>query len=165
MLLQPAEVSGAYHTRREQGNAGSLSLEVLDAISRALELSDAERTPTCRTLAKPKQQEWRLAPQRRQVRPALLQLLATMEGVPAHVWGRHGDVLAWNHTASEVFGDWAERAPQERNRARITFLDPAARRFFAGWESKASDPVGHLRLDAGQHPDDPLRAELIGEFR
>ena len=38
MLLQPAEVSGAYHTRREQGNAGSLSLEVLDAISRALEL-------------------------------------------------------------------------------------------------------------------------------
>src|ERR1700754_4378833 len=34
VLLQPAEVSGAYHTRREQGNAGSLSLEVLDAISR-----------------------------------------------------------------------------------------------------------------------------------
>ena len=87
-----------------------------------------------------------------------------MEGVPAYVWGRRSDVLAWNRTASALFGDWAARAPRNRNWARITFLDPAARKLFADWESKASDVVGHLRLDAGQHADDPLLAELIGEL-
>ncbi|GII54425.1 hypothetical protein Pth03_28140 [Planotetraspora thailandica] len=45
----------------------------------------------------------------------MLELLTAMEGVPAHVWGRRTDVLAWNQTASAVFGDWAARAPQERN--------------------------------------------------
>ncbi|WP_203944649.1 MmyB family transcriptional regulator [Planotetraspora thailandica] len=54
-------------------------------------------------------------PKRHQVRPAVLELLTAMEGVPAHVWGRRTDVLAWNQTASAVFGDWAARAPQERN--------------------------------------------------
>ena len=87
-----------------------------------------------------------------------------MEGVPAYVWGRRTDVLAWNRTASALFGDWAARAPQERNWARITFLDPAARRLFVDWESKACDVVGHLRLDAGLHADDPLLAALIGEL-
>ena len=162
-LAQLAGVSVAYYTRLEQGNARNVSVEVLDAISHALKLSDAEHTHLLH-LAKPKQQKRRPAPQRQQVRPALLELLTAMEGVPAYVWGRRSDVLAWNRTASAVFGDWAARAPEERNWARITFLDPAARRLFADWESKASDVVGHLRLDAGQHADDPLLAELIGEL-
>nr|WP_318528367.1 hypothetical protein [Nonomuraea gerenzanensis] len=35
---------------------------------------------------------------------------------------------------------------------------------FADWESKASDVVGNLRLDAGLHPDDPLLVALVGEL-
>ncbi|SDL38124.1 hypothetical protein SAMN05421869_12578 [Nonomuraea jiangxiensis] len=54
--------------------------------------------------------------------------------------------------------------PQERNWARITLLDPAARRLFVDWEAKASDVVGHLRLDAGLHVADPLLAALVGEL-
>ena len=87
-----------------------------------------------------------------------------MEGVPAYVWGRRSDVLAWNQTASALFGDWTARAPQERNWARITFLDPASRKLFTDWESKAYDVVGQLRLGAGLHSDDALLASLIGEL-
>jgi transcriptional regulator with XRE-family HTH domain len=162
-LAQLAGVSVAYYTRLEQGNARNVSVEVLDAISRALKLSDAEHAHLLH-LAKPKQQKRGPAPQRQQVRPPLLDLLTALEGVPAYVWGRRSDVLAWNRMASAVFGDWAARAPQDRNWARITFLDPTARRRFADWETKASDVVGHLRLDAGQHADDPLLAELIEEL-
>jgi hypothetical protein len=87
-----------------------------------------------------------------------------MEGVPAYVWGRRTDVLAWNETASALFGDWAARAPRERSWARITFLDPASRKLFTDWESKAYDVVGQLRLGAGLHPNDSLLASLIGEL-
>ncbi|MFE0633364.1 helix-turn-helix domain-containing protein [Streptomyces sp. NPDC058864] len=162
-LAQLAGVSGAYYTRLEQGNARNVSAEVLDAISRALRLSDAEHAHLMH-LAKPKRQQRRPAPRRQQVRPALLDLLSAMEGVPAYVWGRRTDVLAWNRTASALFGDWAARAPQERNWARIIFLDPGARQRYADWEIKASDVVGHLRLDAGLHADDPLLAALVGEL-
>ncbi|GAA1312705.1 DNA-binding protein [Planotetraspora silvatica] len=162
-LAQIAGVSPAYYTRLEQGNGRNVSVEVLDAISGALRLSDTEHAHLLH-LAKPQQRKRRPAPQRQQVRPALVELLTALEGAPAYVWGRRTDVLAWNRTASALFGDWAARAPQERNWARITFLDPAARRLFADWESKAYDVVGNLRLDAGLHADDPLLAALIGEL-
>ncbi len=42
-------------------------------------------------------------------------------GRSAYVWGRRTDVLAWNHTASALFGDWGARAPQERNWAGSPF--------------------------------------------
>lgn len=162
-LAQLAAVSVAYYTRLEQGKARNVSVEVLDAISSALKLSDAEHAHLLH-LAKPRQRKRRQAAPRQQVRPALLRMLTAMEDVPAYVWGRRTDVLAWNRTASAVFGDWSARAPQERNWARITFLDPDARRFFADWETKASDVVGQLRLDAGQHSDDPVLAALVGEL-
>lgn len=161
-LARLAGVSVAYYTRLEQGNARNVSAEVLNAISGALKLSEAEHTHLLH-LSKPKQKR-RSTPQRQQVRPAVLELLTAMEGVPAYVWGRRTDVLAWNRTASALFGDWEARAPEERNWAKITFLDPPARQFFADWDAKAADVVGQLRLDAGLHPDDPLLAALIGEL-
>ncbi|MFF3945941.1 helix-turn-helix domain-containing protein [Streptomyces sp. NPDC001902] len=162
-LAQLAGVSVAYYTRLEQGNGRNVSVEVLAAISRALRLSEAEHAHLLH-LAKPKRRKPRPAPELRQVRPELRELLSALEGVPAYVWGRRTDVLAWNRTASALFGDWAERAPEDRNWARITFLDPAARRLFADWESKAADVVGQLRMDAGRHVDDPALAALVGEL-
>jgi transcriptional regulator with XRE-family HTH domain len=162
-LAQLAGVSAAYYTRFEQGNARNVSREVLDAISRVLKLSDAEHAHLLRR-AQPKRHRRQPEPPRQQMRPAVLELLTAMEGVPAYVWGRRTDVLAWNETASALFGDWAARAPQERSWARITFLDPASRKLFTDWESKAYDVVGQLRLGAGLHANDSLLASLIGEL-
>jgi transcriptional regulator with XRE-family HTH domain len=159
-LAQLAGVSMAYYTRFEQGNARNVSAEVLDAISRALKLSDAEHAHLLH-LAKPKH---RPAEERQQVRPTLLDMLAAIEDVPAYLWGRRSDVLAWNRMASAVFGDWSARSPRDRNWARIAFLDPASRHIFADWETKAVDVVGHLRWYAGRHADDPLLADLLREL-
>ncbi|MEW2545358.1 helix-turn-helix transcriptional regulator [Streptomyces sp. NPDC047002] len=163
-LAQLAGVSAAYYTRFEQGNARNASREVVDAIARVLRLSDAEHAHLVQ-LAQPRRHaEKHIEPPRQQVRPEVRDLLAAMEGVPAYVWGRRSDVLAWNQTASAVFGDWAARAPRDRNWARITFLDPASRRLFTDWDGKARDVVGQLRLWAGLHPDDALLASLVGEL-
>jgi transcriptional regulator with XRE-family HTH domain len=162
-LAQLAGVSVAYYTRLEQGNGRNVSVEVLDAISAALQLSETEQAHLLH-LARPTRQKRRPVPPRQQVRPALRELLTAVDTVPAYVWGRRTDVLAWNRSASALFGDWAARAPRDRNWARIVFLDPDSRRLFADWELKASDVVGQLRLDAGQHASDPLLAELVGEL-
>ncbi|MFE0252079.1 helix-turn-helix domain-containing protein [Streptomyces sp. NPDC059010] len=162
-LAQLAGVSVAYYTRLEQGNGRNVSAEVLDAIARALRLTDAEHAHLTH-LAKPKQHKKRPAARTEHVRPALRQLLDSIEGVPAYISGRRADILAWNRMAAAVFGDWSELPVQERNWARLVFLRPEYRDLFVEWDQKASDMVSYLRMDAGCHPDDPRLSALVGEL-
>jgi transcriptional regulator with XRE-family HTH domain len=162
-LAQLAGVSVAYYTRLEQGNGRHVSVEVLDAIARALRLSDAEHAHLTH-LAKPKQQKKKPAGRAQQVRGPLRTLLDTMDGVPAILVGRRSDILVWNRMAAAVFGDWSELPARERNWARLVFLRPESRDLFVDWEHKASDVVSQLRMDAGSHPDDPRLSALVGEL-
>ncbi|MEU0649936.1 helix-turn-helix transcriptional regulator [Streptomyces umbrinus] len=161
-LAQLAGVSVAYYTRLEQGNGQHVSAEVLDAIARALRLSDAERAHLTH-LAKPKQKK-KPAGRTQQVRGPLRTLLDTMEGGPAILVGRRSDILAWNRMAAAVFGDWAELPEHERNWARLVFLRPEYSDLFVDWEDKANDVVSQLRMDAGSHPNDPRLSALVGEL-
>ncbi|WP_406474031.1 helix-turn-helix domain-containing protein [Streptomyces sp. NBC_01615] len=162
-LAQLAGVSVAYYTRLEQGNGRNVSAEVLDAIARALRLTDAEHAHLTH-LAKPKQHKKKQPARPQQVRVALRQLIDTFDSVPAYVVGRRSDILVWNRMAAAVFGDWSELPPQERNWARMVFLKPEYRELFVEWDQKASDIVSLLRMDAGCHPDDPRLSALVGEL-
>ncbi|GAB2995408.1 helix-turn-helix transcriptional regulator [Streptomyces pseudoechinosporeus] len=162
-LAQLAGVSVAYYTRLEQGNGRNVSAEVLDAIARALRLNDAEHAHLVH-LAKPKQHKKKPSARPQQVRGALRQLIDTIDGIPAYVVGRRSEILAWNRMAAALFGDWAELPPQERNWARLVFLNPEYRELFVEWDQKQSDMVCYLRMDAGCHPDDPQLSALVGEL-
>jgi hypothetical protein len=140
-----------------------VSAEVLDAIARALRLSGAEHSHLVH-LAKPKQHKKKPAARTQAVRGSLRQLLDTLDGVPAYVSGRYSDILAWNRMAAALFGDWGELPAQERNWARLVFLNPAYRELFVEWEQKASDIVSFLRMEAGCFPDDPRLSALVGEL-
>jgi transcriptional regulator with XRE-family HTH domain len=158
-----AGVSVAYLTRLEQGQAGKVSPEVLDALARALRLSGAEHTHLAHLL-NCRHRGGHAPPEAQHVRPALRGLLAAIEGVPAYVTGRRCDLLAWNRAASAVFGDWDGLPPRERNWARLVFLHPGHRALFTDPEAVAADAVGALRLDAGCYPDDPLLAALLDDL-
>ncbi|MGW0120063.1 helix-turn-helix domain-containing protein [Streptomyces sp. NPDC003327] len=165
-LAQLAGVSVAYYTRLEQGNGRTnVSMEVLDAIARALRLSETERAHLTH-LAKPtvkKRQRAAIArPQR--LRPGLTHLLDLMDGVPAFVLGRRLDILAWNRMARALFGDFEAWEPRDRNMARMIFLDPNARDLYVDWECKAVEVVSSLRLYAGCYPDDAELLALVGEL-
>ncbi|KPI06052.1 helix-turn-helix domain protein [Actinobacteria bacterium OK074] len=162
-LAQLAGVSVAYYTRLEQGNGRNVSAEVLDAIARALRLTDAEYAHLTH-LAKPKQHKKKPSARTPQLRSSIRQLLDTLEGVPAYVIGRRCDILGWNRMAAAVFGDWSELPAQERNWARLVFLRPDYHDLFQDWEQKAIDIVCTLRMDAGCHPDDPRLSALVGEL-
>jgi transcriptional regulator with XRE-family HTH domain len=160
-LAQLAGVSVAYYTRLEQGDGRNVSAEVLDAIARALRLDDAEHAHLTH-LAKPKAR--RPAARRQQAGGTVRTLLDAMDGVPAMVMGRRSDILAWNRMAAALLGDWSHLPVQERNWARILFLQPDYRDLFVDWHQKAADTVSELRMDAGAHPNDPLLAALVGEL-
>lgn len=162
-LAQLAGVSVAYYIRLEQGRGRNVSSAVLDAIATALRLTSAERDHLMH-LARPVSRRLRPAARPQRVRPALQQLIDTMEHVPAYVIGRRLDIIGWNRLARALLGDFAALPPEHRNLARQVFLDPAARALYEDWDAKAADVVGYLRRDAGRNPHDPDMASLIGEL-
>lgn len=161
-LAQLAGVSVAYYTRLEQGNGQNVSTDILESIARALRLTESERAHLFH-LARTRPARTGRPAEPQGVRPEVVQLLDSLEGVPAYVWGRRGDILAWNDAATAVFGHWFDRPDQDRNWTRIVFLDDRSRDFFLDWDAKAAEVVFQLRLDAGMHPHDPLVDALVTE--
>ncbi|MFE2883154.1 helix-turn-helix domain-containing protein [Streptomyces sp. NPDC059272] len=161
-VAQLAGVSVDYYVRLERGRHLNVSASVLDAIARALRLTDLERAHLfrvarpCRTRPRP------LPPQR--VRPGLRLLLDSLTEVPALVYGRRMDVLAANDLASALYTDFEALPARDRNMARLVFLDDDFRSLYADWEGAARGIVASLRLYAGRHPHDPALAELVGEL-
>ncbi|MEU8514581.1 helix-turn-helix transcriptional regulator [Kitasatospora sp. NPDC048722] len=158
-----AGMSTEYYTRLEQGRSGRPSVEVVDALSRALQLDPVEREHLDDLLARPgTPRQAGAAPQR--VRPGLHLMLQTLEHVPAFVIGRRTDVLAANRLAREVLTDFDALPATQRNLARYYLLDPGARDRVGDWPRIAAETVAILRLEAGRHPTDRRLADLVGEL-
>lgn len=94
-LADLAGVSLTYYTRLEQGQAQNASDSVLDALARALRLSDIERVHLY-ALARPMAKHRAHHRRSFHVRPETLRLLDAMSDVPAVLMARNQDVLAWN---------------------------------------------------------------------
>ncbi|MGW3010927.1 helix-turn-helix transcriptional regulator [Streptomyces sp. NPDC001219] len=166
-VAQLAGISVDYYTRIEQGRAPAISDSVLDAIARALRLSDGEVT-YLRNIAVPRRpaaDSCAVPARGRTVRPEIQQVLDAMaDTVPAMVVGRGLDILAWNALGGRIAFDLEALAPERRNTALLVFLDPAARALHPDWEAKAVEVVGNLRADSGRHPDDPRICEVVNEL-
>jgi transcriptional regulator with XRE-family HTH domain len=154
-----AGISVDYYTRIEQGRSRNISDSVLNAIARGLRLTEAEHT-YLRNVAEPP-----AAGQPHQaVRPEVRMLLDAMEGVPAYVYGRCLDVLAWNRLGGRIGFDFDALPPGEHNMARLVFLHPEAKRIYPDWELNAEYLVANIRSVAGRHQDDPALGGLIAEL-
>lgn len=156
-----AGLSADHYSRIEQGRQQTLTDEVLDALSRALQLDDVERAHL-RDLAAPSRRHtaaWE-APQRAD--PGLLRLMSTLGHVPALLLGRRGEVLDRNLLLPAVLGD--DMAPGS-SFVRWLFLEPAARDRIVNWSDYAAAAVGALRYETGRHPHDRRLAALVADLR
>ncbi|MGZ9935188.1 helix-turn-helix transcriptional regulator [Streptomyces sp. NC-S4] len=159
-------VSVDYYVRLEQGRATQPSEQVLDALAGVLGLDETERGHLCR-LARQSRRRAKApgkggspAGGRGRVRPEVLRVLDLVVGAPALIMDHRLDVLAGNRLAGLLYG----RPLPGLNTARHIFLEEAERGLYADWERCTLDVVGHLRLAAGQYPEDPRLASLIGEL-
>jgi transcriptional regulator with XRE-family HTH domain len=160
-----AGISVEYYTRLERGNTSGVSEDVLEGISRALQLDEAERAHLFDLVRSAN----RVRPTRRQpgqerVRPTVQRILDSMVGVPAYLRNGRLDILGANALGyalyTPVFSDLSRTA----NMARFIFLSPGAADFFDDWEQIANDGVAILRAEAGRDPYDRRLSDLIGEL-
>jgi transcriptional regulator with XRE-family HTH domain len=167
-LAQLAGVSATYYTRLEQGQSTGASEAVIDALARALSLTDDERAHL-HDLARPTPAKPRRAARPAMARPGMVQLINAVADVPAVVLGVRNEVLAWNALghlllAGHLDFDAPAHPARRPNLTRMLFVDPLYRDMFVDWAEEATRVVAQLRLVAGRRTDDRELAELVGEL-
>ncbi len=131
-VAQLAGVGVTWYTWLEQGRDVRASLDVLEALARALRLTATERTHLL-LLGRGEEPPPPKSPAER-VSPTLKRMMKSLDPNPAFVLGRRWDYLAWNRAACAVFGDFEKVPRGARNHVWLTFMDPARRELWLDWE-------------------------------
>lgn len=163
-----AGLSTDYYTRLEKGKVANPSDSVLEAISRVLELDQAEHAhllDLVRAGSRAGRAPVRTRPGGAAPRPSLQWMVDAMSDAAAFVGGPFLDVIAMNHLARAVYSPMLDGAGETRpNFARFAFLDPASRRLYPDWEGAAKVAVAQLRFAAGRNPRSRALSALVGEL-
>jgi hypothetical protein len=160
-----AGISPEYMTKLERGNATGVSDSVIDGLTHALQLDQAERAhlqDLLRTAGSTRPPRRR--PTRQRVRPTIQRLLDTMTGAAAFVLNGRLDVLAANDLGKALYAPIHADPTRPANTARFVFLDPHATEFFRDYDKAANDTVALLRAEAGHNPYDRDLSDLIGQL-
>ncbi|RLL65733.1 helix-turn-helix transcriptional regulator [Streptomyces sp. Z26] len=153
-----AGVNADYYTRLEQGRERRPSPQVVDALSHALRLDADARAHLYRLAGAAPGERPPYGPESARVGAELRRLVDGFGDAPAFVLNRSLDLLALNSLADALYSPFA---PAD-NLARMTFLDPAGRRFHGDWDRAARAAVANLREASGFAPDDPRLRALVG---
>ena len=160
-----AGVSVDYYTRLERGNAAGVSDSVLDALARALQLDEAERSHLIdlARATQPATATRRRRPTKQQIRPAVQRILDAMTQAPAFIRNGRLDILAANQLGYALYSSYLTPG-RPANTARFVFLDPRSEGFYDDWDHVANEVVAILRSEAGRNPYDRDLTSLIGEL-
>ncbi|MDT0264088.1 helix-turn-helix transcriptional regulator [Jatrophihabitans lederbergiae] len=155
-----AGISTTWYTYLEQGREVRPSVQVVEALARALNLDRAERLHLhylAGTGLAPASDDTET------LSVSTARVVGLLDPAPAYITGLSYDVLAYNAAASELFPSLvADPGP---NLARWVLLDPAAREVLVDWSEVARDIVARLRGTLGRRPNDGRLACLVEELR
>ena len=163
-----AGMSSEYYKRLERGTAAGVSEVVLQGISRALQLTEAEHAHlldlvrAANAAAHPMQR--RTVPRTSRVRASVQQMVDAMSTVPVYVQNGRLDCVATNRLGRAVFSEMFADQPAPMNAARFGFLDARAETFYRDLADSRRQSVALLRREAGRSPSDRQLTSLIGEL-
>jgi transcriptional regulator with XRE-family HTH domain len=164
-----AGVSVEYYSKLERGAIAGASSSVLDAIARALQLDDTERSHLF-DLARAADgiplsgRSRRRASRNPANRPSLQWALGAITDGVAFVRDQHQDILATNELGRAFYSPLIGDGGRTPNLARFQFLDPASRDFYPDWDLFAQMCVSIMRAEAGRDPGDKGLQDLVGEL-
>lgn len=161
-----AGMSAEYYKRLERGNATGVSEAVVDGVSRALQLTEAEHSHLAGLI---RTANAGIRPQRRQTRMTTLtagmqQTIDAMSTVPVLVQNGRLDAIATNTLGRALFSEMFDDVSPPVNAARFVFLDQRSQNFYQDWEGNAHQIVAILRAEAGRSPYDRGLSDLVGEL-
>ncbi len=165
-----AGLSVDYYVRLERGNLGGASDSVLNALSDALRLDEAEHAHLL-DLARASQPATRARRRAASptVRPSIQRLLDAMTTAAAFAENGRLDALGANRLGRALYpalfsGQEGVAGRRPANWARFVFLDPRAPDFYGDWSRAAEDCVAILRTELGRQPRDRALSDLVGEL-
>lgn len=163
-----AGMSAEYYKRLERGNAAGVSGAVIDGVSRALRLDEAEHAHLHDLI---RAANAGAHPQRRpgnsrktQLTSGMRQTIDAMSTVPVFIQNGRLDAVATNRLGAALFSEMFDGARPPANAARFIFLEPRAQTFYREWEAQARQIVAVLRAEAGRSPYDRQLSDLVGEL-
>lgn len=160
-VAELAEIGVDWYTRLEQGRTVNPSATTIDALARALHLTQAEHAHL-RTLTR--NDDHRVFS--RESVPAAIRNIVQSLFQPAYVTGRRWDVLAWNTAASEVFTDFSQQPEENRNILIYMLTNPDSRDLFGEvWEEEARRMLAQFRTTYDLWAADPAFLDLIERLR
>jgi transcriptional regulator with XRE-family HTH domain len=159
-----AGISAEYYIQLERGNVRGVSDDVIEAVARALQLNDVERTHLFDLVHAAKQRPARRGQPPQQLRPTVQRVLDTITDAAAFVRNGRLDILSANRLGYALYADAFANPERPTNLARFVFLDPRSRTFYGNWHEIADASVGSLRAEAGRDPYDRALTDLVGEL-
>lgn len=163
-----AGMSSEYYKRLERGNATGVSDQVIDGVSRALRLNEAEHAhlhDLIRAANAGTRPQQRQRPARQtQLTPGLRQTIDAMSTVPVYVQNGRLDAIGTNAIGRALFSEMLDDARPPANAARFLFLDARAQTFYRDWDAQTRQIVAVLRAEAGRSPFDRKLSDLVGEL-
>lgn len=159
-VAELAGVSVDYVVRLEQGRGLRPSVDVVEALSRALRLAPDERGYLFDLTRQPRRDTDKPATA---AAPPLARLVADLSPLPAMVMNRRYDILAWNAEMARLLLDFDTLPPERRNAMWLCLLRPEMREFYVDRERVVREAIAHLRTAWAAHPEDQVLADLIAE--
>lgn len=164
-LAQLAGVSVSWYTWLEQGRPITVSEQVLESISRVLQLDWAERKHLF-LLAKD-----HLPPSNpfsediHHISPQLQQILDAFGICPAYILDKYWNIAAWNKSASKVFVDYTALPSREKNLIWLLFTHPSQKELLVDWENEARKCLAQFRFSIDQYIGEPWLTELVNDLK
>jgi transcriptional regulator with XRE-family HTH domain len=161
-LASLAGVTVSWLAKLEQGQAHGVSPDVLTALSRALQLSDAEHA---HLLALAGYRPGEAAASDAHVTPALRALVDELEPNPAYILDRAWDIVVWNDAEGRLFPrllDFGDAAP---NLLELVFLDERLAQLMADHDDELVRLVAQFRLHVTDWPGDERIDALVARLR
>jgi transcriptional regulator with XRE-family HTH domain len=158
-----AGISADYLTRLEQGRATSPSAQVVEALSRALRLSDTERDLLFR-LAGHVTPGRNVVPSR--ITASVQRLLDRLSNTPVVVFDATWTLLVANAPYNALMGETTAWHGNERNAIWRHLIGPGTRAVSTPEEHAELEAglVADLRLTATRYPADPALKRLINDL-
>lgn len=161
-LASIAGVTVSWVAKLEQGQAHAVSQDVLASLSRALNLSEAERA---HLFALAGYRVDGAAGGGTHVTPALRTLLDEVEPNPAYLLDRGWNIVAWNRAEARLFRGLLTSTGTPPNLLKLVFLDEELRRLMVDHDEELVRLVSQFRLHCVEWLDDGEVEPLVADLR
>ncbi|MEM8619373.1 MAG: helix-turn-helix transcriptional regulator [Actinomycetota bacterium] len=160
-LAAASDVTHSWIVKLEQGRARSVSVDVLAALARALQLDAAERSHLFALAG------YRIEPRSPDsvITAGLRRLLRELEPNPAYLLDRVWNMVDWNRAEEALFPPLADRRGTAPNLLELAFLDAELDTLMIDSNEERERLVAQFRAHTVDWPDDPDIAVLLDRLR